>query len=171
VASKLSDLEHYDKVRDGWLLDTNIISAIIGDKPVHPGVAHFFETIRDERLRLSVITIGEIHKGIELLPFDFSIVPGSTSPNNEKRYALSRKLEELELYWSDRIVGIDNRVAKCWGDLLAHYQNRGNSLPAVDALIAATAYVHNLVLVSNDAVFARLRERVIVYNPFAQNNP
>ena len=67
MADRLSELERYAKVRDGWLIDTNIISATIGAKPPHPEIVNFFERVPDERLRLSVLTLGEIRKGIELL--------------------------------------------------------------------------------------------------------
>lgn len=154
MPSRLSDLDHYGKVRDGWLIDTNIISATIGSKPLHQGIAHFFESVPDERLRLSVLTLGEIRNGIELL----------NSPN----YLLERRLAELQSLWADRIVPISLEVADCWGKLAARYQQRGNALPAIDGLIAATAYVHNLVVVSHDAFFARMREHVIVYDPLSR---
>lgn len=168
MPKRLSDLEHYDKVRDGWLLDTNIISAIVGGKALHPGVHHFFQNIRDERLRLSVLTIGELYKGINLLLY----WPSTEAQDPEqittsKGYILQRKLEELETLWADRILPIDSAVVKAWGDLAALNQQRGAPIPVIDGLIAATAYVHNLVVVSNDAVFGRMRDRVIVYDPMA----
>ncbi len=166
MPNRLSDLEHYGKVREGWLLDTNIISAVIGDRPLHPGLTHFFEDVRDETLRLSVLTIGEIHKGIELLPLPLT----ETDPNawaKSKRYILEGKLEELEAVWADRILPIDTAVATKWADLSARYQLRGSPIAAIDGLIAATAYVHHLVLVSNDAIFARMREYIIVYDPLS----
>jgi predicted nucleic acid-binding protein len=164
VADRLSDLEHYAKVRDGWLIDTNIVSATIGNRPLHQGVVHFFESVPDERLRLSVLTIGEIRKGIELLPFDPTLDPEAYA--NSKGYLLKEKLEELRLQWADRILPISLEVADRWGDLAALYQRRGIALPAIDGLIAATAYVHNFVVVSHDAFFARMREHVIVYDPY-----
>lgn len=164
MAGRLSDLEHYAKVRDGWLIDTNIISATFGNKSLHPGIVHFFENVPDDRLRLSVLTIGEIRKGIELLPFDFRL--DAEAYARSKRYLLQRRFEELRTLWSDRILPINVDIADQWGDLAARYQDGGRSVPAIDGLIAATAYVHNLVIVSHDAFFSRMREHVIVYDPY-----
>jgi toxin FitB len=150
--TKLSDLGHYAKVRDGWLIDTNIISATIGKNPLHSGIAHFFESVPDERLYLSVLTIGELRKGVE---------------GSSKRDLLTRKLGELGNLWADRILPISFDVANKWGELAARYQSRGCAVPAIDGLIAATAYVHNLVVVSHDAFFARMREHIIIYDPLS----
>ncbi|MGC1760376.1 MAG: PIN domain-containing protein [Candidatus Cybelea sp.] len=150
--ANLSDLEHYAKVRDGWLIDTNIISATIGKNPLHSGIAHFFESVPDERLYLSVLTIGELRKGVE---------------GSSKRDLLARKLDELANLWADRILPISLDVANKWGELAARYQSGGSAVPAIDGLIAATAYVHNLVVVSHDAFFARMREHIIVYDPLS----
>jgi toxin FitB len=165
VANRLSDLEHYAKVRDGWLIDTNIIIATIGNKPLHPGIIHFFESVPDERLRLSVLTIGELRKGIELLPFDVTEFESADAFVQSKRYILQHKLEELETRWDDRILPVTRDVAGRWGELAARYQRSGQPVPAIDGLLAATAYVHNLVVVSHDAFFLHMREHVIVYDP------
>jgi predicted nucleic acid-binding protein len=157
VGRRLSDFERCAKARKGWLIDTNIISATIGNRPLHTGVAHFFESVPDERLRLSALTIGEIRKGIEMLEVSAA----------DKRRVLERKLEDVKMLWSDRILPIDFEVAERWGHLAAHYQQRGQAVPAIDGLIAATAYVHNLVVVSHDSVFARMTEHIIVYDPIA----
>jgi predicted nucleic acid-binding protein len=166
VAGQLSDFERYGKIRDGWLIDTNIISATIGNKSPHPGIIHFFESVPDERLRVSVLTIGELHKGIELLPFDFSLPPEALVQS--KRYILQRKLAELQRLWEDRILPITRDVATRWGDLSAHYQRSGHPVPVIDGLLASTAYVHNLVVVSHDAFFLQMRLHVSVYDPLEQ---
>jgi toxin FitB len=149
VANRFSDFARYAEVRDGWLIDTNIISATIGNQPLHPGINRFFETVPDEQLCLSVLTIGELRKGIELV----------------KRHSLTRKLNELEAGWADRILPIDLDVANKWGELAAHYQRVGAPVPIGDGFIAATASVHNLVVVSHDAFFLRMREYIDVYDP------
>jgi predicted nucleic acid-binding protein len=164
VSRFLSDLEHYAKVRDGWLIDTNVISTIVGNKPLHPGISHFFENTPDERLRLSVLTIGELRKGIELLPHDFDVGDAFVQ---SKRYILQRKLDELQNLWAHRILPLNLDIANKWGELAAHYQREGHAVPVVDGLIASTAYVHNLVVVSHDTFFARMREHVIVYDPLS----
>jgi toxin FitB len=165
MANRLSDFEHYAKLRDGWLIDTNIISATIGHKPLHPGISHFFESAPDERLRLSVLTIGELRKGIELLPSYLSEFESGETLVQSKRYILTHKLEELETRWDDRILPVTRDVAGRWGELAARYQRSGQPVPAIDGLLAATAYVHNLVVVSHDALFLHMREHVIAYDP------
>jgi predicted nucleic acid-binding protein len=161
LVSARSQIEQYDRMRDGWLLDTNIISAAIGTKPVHARIVHLFESVPDHRFRLSALTIGEMRKGVALVPGD--------SPANAagKRGLLEAKLAELQARFAGRILPIDANVAIAWGDLLATYETRGEKVPPVDALIAVTAQVHNLVLVSHDGAFARMREHVIVYDPLA----
>lgn len=123
---RLSDIEHYEKVRDGWLIDTNILSAIMGKRNPHPGIKQFFETVRDDRLRISVVTIGEIQKGISLIGFAAGMDPATRSKSAEADRCdmLLAKLEVFETAWTDRIVPIDTRVSKTWGELQAHYQSR-----------------------------------------------
>ena len=58
----------------------------------------------------------------------------------------------------DRILPIDLAVADRWGIILGEHQRTGANLPAIDAMIAATAYVHNLVVVSRDGIFERIPE-------------
>lgn len=81
---------------------------------------------------------------------------------------LTTQVEELEVRWADRILMVDGAVAHRWGELTTHYERRGQPMPAIDGLMAATAEVHNLVLVSHDAVFQRLSERVSVYDPYLE---
>lgn len=148
--------QSYDRRVGGWLLDTNIISAAIGGRALDPRLKHFFETVRDERLHLSVLTIGELRKGIALLPNEAN-----------KRTILSTKLSELETEWSDRVLPIDTAIAGEWGLLSAACQQRGMPIPVVDGLIAATARVRNLGVASNDKAFARLGSELVVYNPLS----
>ena len=154
------NLKRLESISDGWLIDTNIISATIGSKTLPEGISRFFSAVADERLRLSVITIGEIRKGIELLP------RGEKLDVYDFRVSLKQKLGDLQERWLERILPVDTSVANQWGMLLAKYQRSGSQLPVVDALIAATASVHNLVVVSHDSMFGRISE-VLHYDPLA----
>jgi toxin FitB len=98
---------------------------------------------------LSVLTIGELWEGVE---------------GSSKRDLLTRKLGELANLWADRILPISLDVANKWGELAARSQSDGCAVLAIDGLVAATAYVHNLVVVSHDAFFARMREHIIIYD-------
>jgi len=152
----LSDIERYDKARAGWLLDTNILSAAMGSRRIPRGVEQLLKKIPDERMYLSALTLGEIMKGIATL-----------DPENEKRQILIGKLTSLESNWSDRILNVDTEIAKQWGYFQAYYQSRGKPVPVIDSLIAATACVHNLVVVSHDKAFALMHEHIVYYDPLA----
>lgn len=101
-----------------YLLDTNVISELKRPKP-NECVVDWFATAKNESLYLSVLTLGEIRKGIEKLP------------DGQKKQVLSGWLErELTLWFGSRLLAIDTDVADCWGRLQAQ-ANR--PLPAVIA--------------------------------------
>jgi tRNA(fMet)-specific endonuclease VapC len=88
----------------------------------------WIDGIAEERLYLSVITIGELKKGIEKLP------------NSQRRSELTHWLEdELLLCFKDRILPIDLDVMLVWGELTANLEKKGRKMPAIDSLIAAIA--------------------------------
>jgi len=87
-------------------------------------------------LDLSVLTLGEIRKGVAALP------------QSVRRTALEAWLEsDLRLRFSKRILSIDESVADRWGVVAAKAQQDGRTLPVIDGLLAATAIHHNLTLV------------------------
>lgn len=98
-----------------------------------------------DAIYLSVITIGEIQKGIEKLP------------NSRRRRALQDWLnDELLVRFENRLVTLDVDVLLTWGRLTARLESAGTVLPAIDSLLAATALHGNLVLVTrNEADFVR----------------
>lgn len=118
-----------------YLLDTNVISELKRPKP-NGRVIDWFATVTKESLYLSVLTLGEIRKGIDKLP------------DGQRRLTLSGWLvQELPSWFGPRILAIDTDVADCWGRLQAQ-ANR--PLPAIDSLLAATALHHNLCLVTRN---------------------
>jgi predicted nucleic acid-binding protein len=118
-----------------YLLDTNIISELKCNKP-NSQVQHWFSIIPTEALFLSVLTLGEIRKGIEKLE------------QGSKRNDLNVWLEYNLVEWfGDRILNIDEAVAERWGYLTA---NVVKPLPAIDGLLAATALTHNLKMVTRN---------------------
>ncbi|MFI3219440.1 MAG: type II toxin-antitoxin system VapC family toxin [Methylococcales bacterium] len=118
-----------------YLLDTNIISELKRPKP-DERVINWFATVNRESLYLSVLTLGEIRKGVDKLP------------EGQKKQALVFWLEnDIPLWFDTRLLVIDAEIANCWGKLQAQ-ANR--PLPAIDSLLAATALHHNLCLVTRN---------------------
>jgi len=137
-----------------YLLDTNVISEWTKPRP-DPAVVRWLGEAREEDLSLSVITLGELWNGVEQLP------PG------KRRTSLARWIEQdLTARFEGRMLGIDERIAQAWGALLARSRKQGKVMHAVDALLAATASVHALTLVTrNTRDFAAAGIQML--NPFA----
>jgi predicted nucleic acid-binding protein len=113
------------------MLDTCVLSEL--RKPdCNDNVRTSIEEIEDECLFVSVISIGEITKGINLL-----------EESNRKR-KLNRWLQAIESNYSDRILLIDLETVRIWGELTAKAQKSGDTIAAADGLIAATAIRHGL---------------------------
>src|SRR5712671_3737948 len=127
----------------GFLLDTNCISEIVRLKP-EPHVMAWIEAAEETLLYLSVLTLGEIRKGLAALP------------QGKRRTRLEVWLEvELQARFSGRILPINAAVADRWGLLAAESRRAGRGLSTIDGLLAATALHHNLTIVSrNTADFA-----------------
>ncbi len=125
-----------------FLLDTNIISDLRRPAQTRRALATWFEDQHAESLYLSVVTLGEIRQGIEQL----------RRRDSSQAQMIGVWLADLAAFYSDRVLPIDSTVADEWGRLRAI-----RSLPVVDALLAATARVHSLVLVTrNEKDFAGL---------------
>lgn len=113
------------------LLDTCVLTELRRTDG-HPGVKSAVADIPDTSLYLSVLTAGEIAKGIALL---------AAGP---KRRLLQAWLTGLENLFADRILAVDAETARLWGELSARAQKSGKIIPAVDGLLAATALRHGL---------------------------
>ena len=126
-----------------YLLDTCVISELVAKQP-NPRVLEWIDSVDPDGIYLSVITIGEITKGIEKLP------------NSKRKQELSDWLEnELLIRFQENLIQLDVNILIQWGKLNARMETRGQSMPAIDSLIAATAQEHNFILVTrNEADFA-----------------
>ena len=98
----------------------------------NPSVKSAVAELPDADLYLSVLTIGEIAKGIALLA------------TGKKKKALATWLVGLEAQFADRILPLDVETARIWGEITARAQKTGIIIPAADGLIAATAIRHGL---------------------------
>ena len=118
-----------------YLIDTNVISELRRKKP-DPNVVAWLEHRPASSLYLSVLTLGEIRKGIERLE------------DGPRKLDLLDWLEiDLPAFFSGRILPVDTRVANQWGRLMVE---AGRPVPAIDSLLAATALTHGLILVTRN---------------------
>lgn len=133
-----------------YLIDTNVLSELRRPKPAAEVVA-WFKDRPAASLYLSVLTLGEIRKGIEQLQ------------DQTRRQRLLDWLElELPSWFFGRVLPIDVAVADRWGQLQAA---SARPLAAIDSLLAATSICHDMVLVTrNEKDFAGLPVRV--FNPW-----
>ena len=120
----------------GFLLDTNIISELIKPEPAVNVVLWFQQT--DENLMfLSVLTLGEIRKGISILP------------DARRRVKIEAWLKkDLCQRFEGRILQIDANIADRWGSMVGQAQIKKIVIPVIDGLLAATAMQYNLTLVT-----------------------
>ncbi len=134
-----------------YLLDTKVLSELRRKTP-DAGVLEWFSGRPASTLYLSVLTLGELRKGIEGVA------------DARRRMALTDWLEtDLPAFFAGRVLGVDKQVADHWGRMLAA---AGRPLPAIDSLLGATAAQHGLSMVTrNEQDFAGLSLDVI--NPWA----
>lgn len=118
-----------------YLIDTNVLSELRRKQP-NPAVVAWVQARPASTLYLSVLTLGELRKGI------------ATLGEGAKQQALSDWLEvELPQFFTGRVLQIDAAVADRWGRLMAQ---AGRPMPAIDSLLAATALVHGLQMVTRN---------------------
>jgi predicted nucleic acid-binding protein len=134
-----------------YLVDTNVISELRKRHPA-PAVASWREAVTADELYLSVLVVGEIRQGIERL----------RRHDRSQAAGLERWLGTVRREFEERILPVTATVAEAWGRLSAP-----RPLPAVDGLLAATALVHGLTLVTRDT--ARLDETGIpLFDPWSE---
>jgi predicted nucleic acid-binding protein len=122
----------------GFLLDTNVLSELIRPKP-DGNVVRWVEETDESVLFLSVLTLGEIRKGIERLRA------------GRRRGRLGSWLQvDLRSRFQDRILPIHEAIADRWGAISAMAAAKGKPVPVIDGLLAATALDHNLTLVTRN---------------------
>ena len=113
------------------LLATCVLSELRSPQG-HPRVKAAVSELADGDLFLSVLTLGEIAKGVTLLAA------------GRKKKALTSWLNGLATQFGDRVLTIDTETARLWGEITARAKKAGEIIPAVDGLLAATALCHGL---------------------------
>jgi predicted nucleic acid-binding protein len=142
-------------VPSGYLLDTNVISELMKARPAR-SVADWIVSTPEELMHLSVITIGEIRKGIDLL-----------DENEPKRGTLQSWLDhDLRVRFAGRLLSFDEWVAERWGQIEALAKRQRVTLPTIDAQLAATALHHGLTFVTRNTADVRLTG-VPLFNPWS----
>lgn len=118
-----------------YLIDTNVISELVSIKP-HLNVISWFEQIPSETAFLSVLTLGEIRKGVEKVKDD-----------KRRRKLLIWLEHDLVKMFDERILAVSAQVADRWGRLQCQVTR---TLPAIDSLIASTALHYDMALVTRN---------------------
>lgn len=132
-----------------YLLDTCLISELVKKEP-NPAVVDWLDKQDEQALFLSVLTLGELQKGISKLP--------AGAKRDELQVWAEHDLIER---FTGRIIDIDLETALFWGKLQGESEQKGERLPVMDSLIAATATVHGLIVVTrNTKDIERCRARV-----------
>ena len=136
-----------------YLLDTCLLSETRRKVP-NQGVVNWLESVDEDRLFISVVTLTEIQKGIVKLN------------EGPRRQAFQTWLDkDLSARFKGRVLGLSQEVALEWGVLLGSNERKGEKLPLIDSLLASTAIQYNLTLVTrNTDDFGRMPVRLI--NPW-----
>jgi predicted nucleic acid-binding protein len=134
------------------LLDTCVVSELARPAP-DPRVLAWLDRVDDGELRLSVLTLGEIQKGADLLD------------DGPRKARVEAWLDELRTTFAARILPVDEAVALRWGAISANSRRAGRVRPPIDSLLAATAACHQLKLVTRN-VAGFEGTGVVIVNPW-----
>jgi predicted nucleic acid-binding protein len=135
-----------------YLLDSNIVSELRKRERADAGIRQWFAGVDDSELFLSVLTVGELRRGIESIH----------RRDRARALTLNRWFHALITQYEARILLVDQKVAEEWGRM-----NALATLPAIDSLLAATAHVHGLTFVTRNTKDVA-RTGVPCLNPFQQ---
>ncbi|NHK39532.1 type II toxin-antitoxin system VapC family toxin [Thermus thermophilus] len=117
-------------------MDTNVVSEAVKRRP-HPKVVAFLRHLKVGEAYLSALTLGELVQGVARAP-------------EARRAILSRWLSGLKASFSGRILPLDAEVMELWGELTGNAMREGKPLSPLDAMLAATALRHGLILATRN---------------------
>jgi toxin FitB len=136
-----------------YLLDTCLISELIKPKP-KKSVVNWIKQIDDDSLFISVLTLGELQKGVSKLP------------DSKKKNSLQNWLNtELTQRFENRIISINQQIATTWGHIQGTAEQQGKKIPAIDSLLAATAITYDLTVVTRNHS-DMVRTGAKIFNPW-----
>jgi len=136
-----------------YILDTNVLSELVAREPDQK-VVNWVDSVDQESVFLSAITIGELKKGIEKLPV------------SKRKKTLASWLEkDLLVRFRDRVLLLDVPVMLTWGSLVARLEKEGKPLPAIDSLLAATAAQTGFTLATRNTDHFE-PARISIFNPW-----
>jgi predicted nucleic acid-binding protein len=121
-----------------YLLDTCVISELAATQP-NEKVVSWLADLDPDKVYLSVVTLGEIQKGIERLP-----------PSKKKEALRAWLKDDLLIRFRGRLLPLETGEMLTWGSLISKVEAKGTPMPLIDSLIAATALHHDFVLVTRD---------------------
>lgn len=137
------------------LLDTRTLSELRADSRHKVKILSVLASVDDASVFLSSITVGEITKGVALLP------------KSKKKEELRNWLDGLHNQFSKRVLPVDTDIARTWGEISAQAQANGITIPAPDGLIAATALYHGLHVVTRNTKHFKATGATII-DPWAE---
>ncbi|MCX7049773.1 MAG: type II toxin-antitoxin system VapC family toxin [Candidatus Sumerlaeota bacterium] len=121
-----------------YLLDTCVLSESTKDRP-NRGVIHWMNSQTDDALFVSVLTLGEIQKGVIKMP-----------PSRRKEKFQEWLDRDLRMRFAGRTLAITDQIATRWGIMQGEAEGNGILLPIVDSLLAATALVRDFIVVTRN---------------------
>jgi len=140
-----------------YLLDTCVISELVKPQP-NVNVISWIQRQDEENLYLSVLTFGEIEKGIEKLP-----------KGNRKNHLKLWVEGDLKKRFHGRIIPIDIRVTTRWGEIQGQVELSGKPMPSIDGLIAVSGIVNNCTVVTRNMTDME-QSSAVVLNPWVEKN-
>lgn len=138
-----------------YLLDTCLISELAKSKP-NQKVVDWILSENETSFYISVLTFGELHKGVEKLP--------ESKKKEELRIWIA---DELKNRFQNRVIGIDMRVSILWGKIQCFAEKNGKPMPVIDSLIAATGIAYDLTVVTRNVTDME-QSGVKLFNPWSE---
>ena len=142
---------------NGWLLDTNVIAEVSGAEPDRR-VREWIESLPENLLFISILTLGEYHKGLEHL-----------APGDRLRPRLKRAIARLAERFAGRVLSLSDPIVLRWGAISGEVKRlTGHSPSVIDTQLAATAIEHDLYLATRNVSHV-VHSGAAIFNPWTDD--